>query len=150
VTAGAAPEHAAGTDEARVLELHHEFVAANQAIDVDWLRAHMVPGADALTWFNLNKSDYIGVDHICRLWEFLDAAAAGAEQHCRSVDPHVHVDGDVAWVDSHIELEADFGVMGNVSQSSRSTEIWQRRDGDWKMAHFHCSEHEPGGWEGGV
>jgi len=138
------------TDEERILELHREFVAANQAIDVGWLRAHMAPGADTLTWFNLNKSDYVGVDHICRLWEFLGAAAAGAQQRCESIDPSVHVDGDIAWVDSHIRLEADFGVMGKVSQSARSTEIWQRRDGEWKMAHFHCSEHEPGGWEGGL
>jgi len=142
------PDQAA--DEARILELHHEFVAANQNIDVDWLRTHMVPGADTLTWFNLNKSDYIGVDHICRLWDFLKAVAGGAEQHVESIEPHVHVHGDVAWVDSHIHLDANFGVMGNVSQTSRSTEIWQRMDGDWKMAHFHCSEHEVGGWEGGV
>jgi ketosteroid isomerase-like protein len=138
-----------GTDEAQILELHHQFVAANQAIDVDWLRAHMVPGPDALMWFNLNKSDYVGVDHICRLWEFLAIVAGGAEQTCYSIDPRVRVNGDVAWVDSHIRIEADFGPMGKVSQSARMTEIWERTDGEWKMVHFHCSEHEPGGWEGG-
>ena len=137
------------TDEEHILELHREFVAANQAIDVDWLRAHMVPGTDTLTWFNLNKSDYLGVDHICRLWEFLAVVAAGAEQHCESIDPHAHVLGDVAWVDSHIRIEADFGVMGQVKQTSRATEIWQRMNDDWKMVHFHCSEHEGNGWEGG-
>jgi ketosteroid isomerase-like protein len=136
-------------DAVRVLELHREFVAANQAIDVDWLRAHMAPGPDTLTWFNLNKSDYIGVDHICRLWEFLAHVAGGAEQYVSSSDPHVHVDGNIAWVDSHIDLEADFGAMGKVKQSSRATEIWRRDGDDWKMVHFHCSEHEPNGWEGG-
>jgi ketosteroid isomerase-like protein len=137
-------------DQARILELHDEFVAANQEIDVGWLRSHMVPGADTLTWFNLNKSDYVGVDHICRLWEFLREVAAGADQEVTDRDPHVHVVGDVAWVDSHISIDADFGVMGTVSQASRSTEIWQRFDDDWKMVHFHCSEHEPGAWEGGL
>ncbi|HEX6311446.1 MAG TPA: nuclear transport factor 2 family protein [Acidimicrobiia bacterium] len=137
------------TDETAVLELHRRFVAANQAIDVGWLRANLAPGPDALVWFNLNKSDYIGVDHICRLWEFLAAVAGGAEQHVTDEDAHVHVVGDVAWVDSHIRIRADFGVMGRVDQSSRATEIWQRTNGGWKMRHFHCSEHEPGGWEGG-
>jgi ketosteroid isomerase-like protein len=138
------------TDAARILELHREFVTANQNIDVEWLRTHMAPGADTLTWFNLNKSDYIGVDHICRLWEFLAHVAGGAEQFVRSIDPHVHVDGNVAWVDSHIDLEADFGAMGKVKQASRATEIWQRDGDDWKMVHFHCSEHETNGWEGGL
>ena len=111
---------ATDTDAARILELHREFVTANQNIDVEWLRAHMAPGPDTLTWFNLNKSDYIGVDHICRLWEFLAHVAGGAEQFVQSIDPHVHVDGNIAWVDSHIDLEADFGAMGKVKQSSRA------------------------------
>ena len=141
---------AATADEARVLELHDGFVAANQAIDVEWLRAHVAPDADALVWFNLNKSDYIGADHICRLWEFLREVAGGAEQHVESIEPHVHVVGDVAWVDSHITIRADFGPMGRIEQASRATEIWRRTAGDWRMVHFHCSEHEIGGWEGGL
>ena len=137
-------------DETRVMELHREFVLANENIDVDWLRSHMVPGETTLTWFNLNKSDYIGVDHICRLWEFLANVAGGAEQHVRDIEPKVHVVGDLAWVDSHIALQADFGPMGTVDQESRATEIWQRFGDDWKMVHFHCSDHQTGGWEGGV
>ena len=134
-------------DEADILELHHQFVAANENIDVDWLRAHLA--ADALVWFNLNKSDYIGAEHICRLWDFLRAVAGGAEQHVESIEPKVHVVGDVAWVDSHLRLRADFGPMGKIEQSARMTEIWQRDGDGWLMRHFHCSEHEPDGWEGG-
>ena len=137
------------TDTADVLELHHQFVAANENIDIDWLRAHLAPGDDALVWFNLNKSDYIGADHICRLWEFLRVVAGGAEQHVESAEPKVHVVGDVAWVDSHIHMRADFGPMGKIEQSARMTEIWQRDGDSWLMHHFHCSEHEVGGWEGG-
>jgi ketosteroid isomerase-like protein len=137
------------TDRADVLELHHQFVAANENIDVDWLRAHLAPGDDALVWFNLNKSDYIGAEHICRLWEFLRVVAGGADQHVESMKPTVHVVGDVAWVDSHIRMRADFGPMGKVEQTARMTEIWVRAGGGWLMHHFHCSEHEPDGWEGG-
>ena len=144
------PAAATATDEARVLELHHLFCTANENIDVDWLRAHLAPGADALVWFNLNKSDYVGAEHICRLWEFLREVAGGAEQHVESREPHVHVVGDIAWVDSHIHMRADFGPMGRIEQSARMTEIWQRTADDWKMRHFHCSEHEVGGWEGGL
>ncbi len=144
--------NATDADLARVTELHNEFYLANENIDVDWLRAHMVPGETTLTWFNLNKSDYIGAEHICRLWSFLKEVAGDAEQTMAEYgEPNVNVVGDVAWVDSHVHLQADFGVMGKVSQKARCTEVWQRFENDeWRMVHFHCSEHEPGAWEGGV
>ena len=39
---------------------------------------------------------------------------------------------------------ADFGSLGKVDQEGRTTEVWQRIDGEWKMIHFHCSNYKPG------
>jgi ketosteroid isomerase-like protein len=143
------------SDEQAVLDLHLGFVAANRTGDTSFLRAHMAPGKE-LVWFNLNRSTYLGVDHICRLWEYLSESAlrskgGGGRATCESIDPQVTVVGDVAWVTYRLRFEADFGPeLGQVNQPSRGTEIWRRIDGEWRMAHCHFSDYAAGGWEGGL
>lgn len=138
------------TDHARIAELHKGFIDANKVGDTEFLRAHMAPGDETLVWDNLNKSIYLGVDHICRLWDFLVHVSKGVPASAETRDDQIHVVGDLAWVHCLMEFEADFGVMGLIKQSARLTEIWQRMDGEWKMVHFHGSEYEAGGWEGGL
>ena len=136
------------TDEETVLELHHGFVQANTTGDTAYLRAHMAPGPEGFRWYNLNKSVYVGMDHIIRLWDFL--VSLGGHAECPIIEEQVRVNGDVAWVTYIMGFNADFGAMGKVNQNARSTEIWERQDGEWKMVHFHCSDYAPGGWEGGL
>jgi ketosteroid isomerase-like protein len=131
-------------DEKRIRELHAGFAEANTTGDVAFLRAHMVPGKDALTWFNLNQSNYVGVDHISELWQFLSGVSAGRKAEVKLRDERFTVSGDAAWVVYALDFRADFGAMGKVAQDARCTEIWQRIDGDWRMVHFHCSNHVPG------
>lgn len=138
------------TDHERIAELHQGFLEANKTADTAFLRAHMAPGAETLVWDNLNKSIYLGLDHICRLWDFLAYVSKGVPAKVEARDEQIHVVGDLAWVHAVLEFEADFGVMGTVVQPARETEIWQRIDGDWKMVHLHCSGYEAGGWEGGL
>ena len=140
---------ATDTAEAAVFELHRGFLDANKVGDEAFLRAHMVPG-DALVWDNLNKSVYLGLDHICRLWEYLRYVSNGVPAQVEVWDEQVHVVGDLAWVHAMMRFAADFGPLGKFDLPSRETEIWQRIDGEWKMVHFHCSVHEPGGSEGGL
>ena len=131
-------------DEKRIRELHAGFVEANTTGDVAFLRAHMVPGKDALTWFNLNQSNYVGVDHISELWQFLSGVSAGRKAECKVSEERITVTGDAAWVVYALDFRADFGAMGKIAQDARCTEIWQRSGGDWRMVHFHCSNHVPG------
>lgn len=131
-------------DEKQIRELHEGFAQANTTGDVAFLRAHMAPGADTLTWFNLNQSNYIGVDHICELWDFLRGVSAGRAAECKVRDQRVTVSGDAAWVVYALDFRADFGALGKVAQDARCTEIWQRQSGEWRMVHFHCSSHVPG------
>ena len=131
-------------DEKRIRELHAGFVEANTTGDVAFLRAHMAPGKDALSWFNLNQSNYIGVDHISELWQFLSGVSSGRKAECKVSEERVTVSGDAAWVVYALDFRADFGAMGKIAQDARCTEIWLRSAGEWRMVHFHCSNHVPG------
>lgn len=131
-------------DEKLVYELHRGFVAANRVGDHTFLEAHMVPGAKDLTWFNLNESNYIGVDHIVELWKFLAKVSGGVEAKVEVVEEKMEVIGDMAYVTYMLDFAADFGNLGTFVQVARSTEVWKKVDGDWVMAHFHCSNHTSG------
>jgi len=134
----------AKNDEQRIWELHKGFVDANRKGNIQFLKDHMAPGPDALIWYNLNQSNYIGVDHIVELWEMLVAASGGKEAVAKPRDERVTLVGDLALVTYLLHFEADFGALGKFVQEARDTEVWQRIDGDWKMTHFHCSNYVPG------
>lgn len=130
-------------DERRVYELHRGFVAANRTGDHTFLEAHMAAGPKELTWFNLNESNYIGVDHIVELWKFLVRASGGKEARCEVLEETMEVAGDMGYVAYMLDFAADFGNLGSFVQTARGTEVWKKVDGEWKMAHFHCSNHTP-------
>jgi ketosteroid isomerase-like protein len=132
-----------GGDEAEVLALHHAFVEANKTADHPFLEAHMAPGM-TLLWYNLNQSNYHGVDHIVELWKMLAGVMNGKPGTVTTRDDTVTIIGDAALVTYLIDLAADFGQLGKVAQEGRTTEVWQRMDGEWKMIHFHCSNYVPG------
>ena len=87
----------------------------------------MAPGADTLVWYNLNQSNYIGVDHICELWEMLRAAMGGMEAKCEAFDESVTVTGDLALVTYLMHFAADFGALGKFVQDARDTEVTDLR-----------------------
>ena len=130
-------------DEDTIWELHNGFVLANKTAHHPFLEAHMAPGM-TLIWYNLNQSNYLGVDHIVELWKMLAAAMDGRPATCDSRDDIVTVVGDMALVTYMISLSADFGELGKYEQDGRTTEVWQRLEGEWKMIHFHCSNYVPG------
>jgi ketosteroid isomerase-like protein len=130
-------------DEAKVRELHDAFVLANKTANHLFLEEHMAPGM-TLIWYNLNQSNYMGVDHIVELWKMLAVAMDGRPATCDSRDDIVTVVGDMALVTYMISLSADFGELGKYEQDGRTTEVWQRMNGQWKMIHFHCSNYVPG------
>jgi ketosteroid isomerase-like protein len=136
-------EQQMSSDEARIWELHNGFVAANRTGHHPFLEEHVAPGM-TLVWYNLNQSNYHGVDHIVELWKMLAAATQGREAKCEPRDDEVTVVGDMALVTYLLDFAADFGAMGKFVQEARNTEVWQRMDGEWKLIHFHCSNYVPG------
>ena len=134
----------AKSDEEKIWELHRGFVNANRTGDSQYLKDHMAPGPDALLWYNLNQSNYIGMDHIVELWDMLRAASAGKEARVETRDDRVTIVGDMALVTYLLDFAADFGALGKFVQQARDTEVWQKIGGEWKMIHFHCSNYVPG------
>ena len=130
-------------DTREVLRLHREFVDANGPLDSSHLRERAVLGPDELIWFNLNGSVYTGIDHITQLWDMLASIMGGEAMSADLRDEHVTVVGDVAWVTYLNHYQADFGNLGSYNAGMRGTEIWQRRDGTWLLAHVHFSTHVP-------
>ena len=134
----------AKTDEETILDLHRQFASANRVADSQFLKDHMAPGPDTLIWYNLNQSNYIGVDHIVELWDMLREAMGGKPAVVETRDERVTVLGDVALVTYLLKLAADFGPVGKFEQEARDTEVWQKMNGEWTMIHFHCSNYVPG------
>lgn len=133
-------------DEAAVLTLHERFVLANTCEDVEWLELHT---SENVSWFNLNRANYMSRDAICTLWRELYDAKPDKEKHATiSVQwRQVTVQGDIGWVTYTMAVDYDFGDMAQFHAAARSTEIWVRNheaESGWLLAHFHCSEHEPG------
>ena len=130
-------------DDARVTELHEQFIVANTHEDTDWLSAHIHPD---VTWFNLNKSNYYGDEAIIELWKWLYEQRPDKTQDATIVvtERTLKVVGDAAVVAYNMQIDYDFGEAAQFHAGARATEVWLRLDGDFKLAHFHCSEHEPG------
>ena len=72
------------TDEEKIWELHRGFAEANKTGFHPFLEEHMAPGM-TLIWYNLNQSNYYGVDHIVELWKMLAAVCRAAKRPSRRV-----------------------------------------------------------------
>jgi ketosteroid isomerase-like protein len=135
---------ATDTDLDTIWALHRGFLEANRTGDWPFLEANMAPGADTLVWYNLNQSNYFGIEHIVDLWKMLATATGGKPARVEARDEQVTLCGDMALVTYLLDFEADFGALGHFAQQARDTEVWQRLAGEWKMIHFHCSNYVPG------
>ncbi|GFG73191.1 YybH family protein [Mycobacterium botniense] len=130
-------------DVAQIMRLHREFVEANGPLDSSYLRRRVTATPGELVWYNLNGSVYRGQDHIAELWDALASNMSGPASTTELRDEHVEVVGDVAWVTYLNHYRSDFGDLGSCDCDMRATEIWRRRDGEWRLVHAHFSTHVP-------
>jgi ketosteroid isomerase-like protein len=139
-------------DEQTVLDVHEEWLIANRTADTDWCRANMT--ADGV-FCNTNGSRYLGAEHWCQLWDEYrahikgDRRTQGEPPLLISTDVDVTVEGDVAWVTGRNKFYGKFDGE-RLPEDARTTEIYRRVDGAWKMVHGHWSWGSPGGPAGGV
>lgn len=131
------------TDREVIIDLHNQFVIANTHEDTDFLAPHLWPD---VSWYNLNKSNYMSDEAILTLWRWLYEQRPDKTKDApiRAFDEQVFVEGNVAWVVYMIEVHYDFGEAGSFSPIARCTEVWQKDQDGWRLRHFHCSEHQPG------
>jgi len=119
-----------GTDAAEVRAAVGELIDAQNAGDAERLRSLLSERPDAT---------HIGTD-AGEWWtskELFDAAAAGDDGDIQVVtdDLHVHVQGDVAWV----EGRGRFTNRSGGERPVRMTGVLVREHGRWTLAQSHAS-----------
>ena len=124
-------------DRAEILRVHRDWWIANYKWDIPLMRS-CFPSGTAFLNHNLSGDPYFGREELTAFWEYFKdtpRAVPAVIQIWR-----LTVKGDIAWLVG----EGNFETVAKPDQYLRTTEIYQRDDGDgnpeWKIWHFHCSE----------
>jgi ketosteroid isomerase-like protein len=144
------------SDRKRVQEQHLAYLDANARIDWTKLPELWSDAPDA-TFFNMNGHTYNGREHWTRLWKYY-------AEHLQSGDWEPFdetgvISGDLAVVWCHRRTKLRWvGTDPRPKDQqhadkdfvSRSTMVYRREDGDWRVVHVHFSEananpERPGG-----
>lgn len=123
-------------DAQAVIEAHQALVAAYQAGDIEAYIDLLAPTQELLIFHPFVEDRFDDVDEIRR--HLGRMFGRFSERAWTDVHPGVVVNGDVAWLTSHVlikspDLEAAF--------VGRGTEIWLRTPAGWRLVHGHWSEH---------
>ena len=132
-------------DRRRLLELHAAYLEANATFDVPALRPMWSEDPTAV-FFNLNGHTYVGVEHWTRLWDYYRPRLKTGVW--TPSDLKVMVRGDMAVITCHRLSPVEWIGAEPVPRSyvdkprrrSRSTMVFARERGDWRVVHVHFSE----------
>lgn len=123
------------TDEAEVLSANQAFYQALQELDLarmgplwwheDWVSC-VHPGWDLL----------LGWEEVRESWGNIFRSTT--QMRVTITRPFVHVHGDVGWV-SCIENVTSTYETGFETALVEATNIYVRRNGEWRMAHHHST-----------
>ena len=141
-------------DREEVAAQHHAYLTVNSVFDWEGLQP-IWSGAPDATFFNMNGHVYQGREHWTRLWQYYkDKVASG---YWTPFDVGGVVNGDLAviWCERHTRSE---WVGSDPTPSrpygkdfvSRSTMVFRKEDGDWRVVHVHFSPASEAPRPGGV
>ena len=132
-------------DQARVSAQHQAYLDANAVVDWEKLPALFSGSADA-TYFNLNGHTYDGREHWTKLWKYYkERLAVGVWV---PFDLKGTISGDLAVVWCHRKTTLAWVGSEPVPEDhrnqpkefvSRSTMVFRREGGDWRVVHVHFS-----------
>ena len=141
-------------DRRRVLERMDEYLDINGRFDWEKLQDIWSDAPEAV-FFNLNGHTYKGREHWVRLWQYYrDNVASG---YWTPFDIGGAISGDLAVIWCERQTRSDW--VGNDPMPtrpygrdfiSRSTMVFRREDGDWRVVHVHFSPASDGARPGGV
>jgi len=132
-------------DRARLLEMHAQYLAANATFDVPALQKLWSTDPTSV-FFNLNGHTYVGVAHWTRLWQYYgERLQTGL---WTPSDLKVMVRGDMAVITCHRLSPVKWvgpehepvSYRENPRRHSRSTMVFARENGEWRVVHTHFSE----------
>jgi hypothetical protein len=131
------PAQASGENERAVLAVVDRMFAALAALDSAALLAEVVPEGRA-------TANLLGPDRLVRSAAWPSFAARLAEGHGRLaerlIDPHVHIEGDIAMIWSRYEFEID----GRFSHCGIDHFDLVRQDGRWRVLNLTWTQQAQG------
>ena len=141
-------------DRQRVLERMHEYLGVNARFD--WVKLQDIwSAAPEAVFFNLNGHTYKGREHWTRLWQYYkDNVTSG---YWTPFDVGGVVEGDLAVIWCERQTRSEWlGTDPLPSRPygkdfvSRSTMVFRKEDGDWRVVHVHFSPGSEAPRPGGV
>ena len=144
-------------DREQLLKLHADYIDANASFD----RKKLDPiwsNAPEAVFFNLNGHTYRGAEHWKKLWAFYGKNVKGS--YWTPYDIGGEIKGDMAviwchrqsrrnWVGTGAKPPRDIHYQGQEFMS-RSTIVFHKENGQWRVIHAHFSEGGIGERPGGV
>jgi ketosteroid isomerase-like protein len=121
-------------DRADVVAVHETLLAAMEAGDGPGVAALLDSAHDILMFHPAVETRFDGADAIADgIGRML---GKNSPVEITEVHLQVWVDGDVAWLTSHLLLESP-----SVTDpfAARGTEIWRRTEDGWRLGHAHWS-----------
>jgi ketosteroid isomerase-like protein len=143
-------------DRAQLVKLHDAYIGANASFDRQKLDPIWSKAPEA-TFFNLNGHTYNGRDHWFRLWEFYGQNVQSS--YWTPFDIGGVVSGDLAVIWCHRRTRRKWTGKepppkdihyGGEEFLSRSTMVFRKEGGEWRVVHAHFSEASTGERPGGV
>ncbi|MBV9827783.1 MAG: nuclear transport factor 2 family protein [Alphaproteobacteria bacterium] len=142
-------------DRRRVLERMHQYLEVNASFDWEGLQDIWSSAPDAV-FFNLNGHTYKGREHWTRLWQFYRNNVKSAYWTPFEIGGAVTDDLAVVWCERQTQSEwigsepPQPGRRYGTAFTSRSTMVFRKEDGDWRVIHVHFSEVSTAPRPGGV
>lgn len=149
----AGPVGGSEADRKTLLALHAAYLEANASFD--WRALERIwSGEDRATFFNLNGHTYVGRDHWIRLWKFYSGKLETGAWTPYDIGGTVGDDIAVIWCHRSTRLRWVGGgdrpsALHDSEFVSRSTMVFHKEGGTWRVVHVHFSEasadERPGG-----
>jgi ketosteroid isomerase-like protein len=143
-------------DRQAILALHERYIDVNTRFDWDNLQP-IFSAAPEATFFNLNGHTYKGRAQWTRLWQFYSGQVRST--YWTPYDIGGVVTGDLAVVWCHRKTRRQWVGAEPPPRDlhyddsefiSRSTMVFRREDGVWRVVHAHFSPADMGPRPGGI
>ncbi len=141
-------------DRTAIMAKFNDYLIANTTYDREALR-RIWSAAPESTFFNLNGHVYKGREHWLKLWEYYSQRVSNSVWEPFDIGGTISTDIAVVWCLRKTYYKwigtgpMDAGRRPERTSISRSTMVFRKEDGDWRVVHVHFStaseDPRPGG-----
>jgi hypothetical protein len=133
-------------DRDAVLAKHESYLTANAVFDWTTLERDLWSTDPAAMFFNMNGRTYVGVNHWVRLWQYYKHHFVSGYWTPFDLGGEIGPETAVIWCHRQTkrrwtgEDRPEDGVHSDRDYISRSTMVFRKENGDWRVLHVHFSE----------